>query len=271
MFTISRRRWLIVLAALVALPVALLASHSWGGYHWARTSNPFTLKLGDNVSSTWDPILATTSADWTQSTVLNTTIVAGLANPKNCRATTGRVEVCNSKYGNNGWLGIAQIWISGLHITKGIVKLNDTYFNTPTYNSTAWRNLVSCQEVGHTLGLDHQDTNFNNANLGSCMDYTNDPSTNQHPNQHDYDQLVAIYTHLDSTTTVGQALPNGNGQGVGPMPPAMQDLDLEGPGQWGKVVRGSRAQGFTVHELDFGGGHKVVTFVTWAKGSGDNQ
>jgi hypothetical protein len=25
-----------------------------GNYHWARTSNPFTLKLGDNVSSAWD-------------------------------------------------------------------------------------------------------------------------------------------------------------------------------------------------------------------------
>ncbi len=277
MFKTSRRRWLTILVALAvaALPVVVLASHSWGSYHWARTSNPFTLKLGENVSSQWDGILATTSSDWSQSTVLNTTIVAGSTNPKNCKAVTGRVEVCNSKYGNNGWLGIAQIWISGSHITKGIVKLNDTYFNTPTYNTTAWRNLVSCQEVGHTLGLDHQDENFNNANLGTCMDYTNNPASNQHPNQHDYDQLVTIYSHLDSTTTVGQTDPggpgNGRGAGAGQAPPAMDELDLEGPGQWGKVVRGSRARGFTVHELDFGGGHKVFTFVTWAQGSGENQ
>jgi len=26
------------------------ATHSWGGYHWARTANPFTIKLGNNVS-----------------------------------------------------------------------------------------------------------------------------------------------------------------------------------------------------------------------------
>ena len=277
MFKTSRRRWLTILVALAvaALPVLVLASHSWGSYHWARTSNPFNLKVGDNVSSNWDSILNTTISDWSQSTVLDLTKVAGSANPKNCKATTGRVEVCNSKYGRNGWLGIAQIWISGSHITKGIVKLNDTYFNTPTYNSTAWRNLVSCQEVGHTFGLDHQDENFNNANLGSCMDYTNDPGTNQHPNQHDYDQLVTIYSHLDSTTTVGQTDPggpgNGRGAGASQAPPAMDELDLEGPGQWGKVVRGSRAQGYSVHELDFGGGHKVFTFVTWAKGSGDNQ
>src|SRR3989344_8585733 len=93
-----------------------------------------------------------------------------------CRATNGRVEVCNSKYGNNGWLGIAQIWVTGgEHITQGVVKLNDTYFNKSPYNTPAWRNLVMCQEVGHTLGLGHVDEIFNNTNLGTCMDYTNDP------------------------------------------------------------------------------------------------
>ena len=69
-----------------------------------------------------------------------------------------------------------------------------------------------CQEVGHTFGLDHQDENFNNANLGTCMDYTNDPSTNQHPNKHDYDELITIYSHLDSTTTVGAIAPASQAQ-----------------------------------------------------------
>jgi len=84
--------------------------------------------------------------------------------------------VCNARYGNNGWLGLAQIWINGSHITQAITKLNDTYFNTATYNKPEWRNLVMCQEVGYTFGLDHQDENFDNPNLGSCMDYTSDPS-----------------------------------------------------------------------------------------------
>src|SRR3990172_1838685 len=96
-----------VLAATFATAVVTVgtasAGHSWGGYHWARTSNPFTLKVGDNVSSSWDAYLATTSSDWSASTVLDTTIVGGSANPKNCRPTSGRVEVCNATYGNNGW------------------------------------------------------------------------------------------------------------------------------------------------------------------------
>src|SRR5262245_26631587 len=169
------------IATITTASVAL-ATHSWGGYHWARTANPFTLKLGDNVSGVWDSVLATTSSDWSQSSVLDTLIVPGASNPRNCKPTKGMVQVCNAAYGNNGYLGVAQIWLSGGHITQGTVKLNDTYFNTSAYNSTAWRNLVSCQEVGHTFGLDHQDEIFDNANLNTCMDYTNSPESNQHPN-----------------------------------------------------------------------------------------
>ncbi len=233
------------------------ASHSWGGYHWARTSNPFTLKLGDNVSSAWGTYLGTTSSDWSQSTVLDTTIVAGGTTARKCQATTGRVEVCNAAYGFNGWLGVAGINISGSHITKGYVKVNDSYFNTATYNKPAWRNMVMCQEVGHTLGLDHQDTNFDNPNLGTCMDYTRDPSTNQHPNQHDYDELAIIYSHLDSTTTLSQA--------TGPGSPGQSNVDLEAPSDWGRLVRESNGGYTAVYERDLGNGNKVFTFVIWAE------
>jgi hypothetical protein len=206
------RRLLVVTAGLAVVGVlagTALATHAWGNYHWARTANPFTLKVGDNVTTTWDGILNTTVSDWSQSTVLDLTKVTGAARGK-CRPTSGRVEVCNGAYGNNGWLGIAQIWATGSHITQGTTRVNDTYFSTSTYNSTAWRNLVMCQEVGHTLGLDHQDENFDNANLGTCMDYTSNPGTNQHPNKHDYDELVIIYSHLDSTTTISAGTVPGN-------------------------------------------------------------
>jgi len=240
----------VLISMLAAFPFSAEASHAWGNYHWARTSNPFTLKLGDNVNGAWDSALTGASNDWSQSTVLDTTIVAGQSNPKNCRPTSGRVEVCNSKYGNNGWLGIAQIWASGSHITQGVVKLNDTYFNTPTYNTSAWRNLVTCQEVGHTFGLGHQDENFNNANLGTCMDYTSDPSTNQHPNKHDYDELVTIYSHLDSTTTISSA------------PAGFANADVHAIENWGEKVSDNGHSALFVR--DFGNGFKVFTFVTWA-------
>ena len=259
----SFRRVLVAAATVAAMAGVVTpagATHSWGGYHWARTSNPMTLKLGNNVTSAWTGYLATSSVDWSISTVLDTTVVPGSTNAR-CRAKSGTVQVCNAAYGNNGWLGIASISISGgTHITQGTVKLNDTYFNTATYNTTAWRNLVMCQEIGHTFGLDHQDEVMSNANLNTCMDYTNSPGTNQFPNQHDYDQLVSIYAHLDSTTTVSSATATARASAAdaarGPM---------DTPGEWGRRVSGSdNPRQVAVYERDFGGGEKEVTFVIWA-------
>lgn len=251
-------RWSIAAAAALALAgfaSVASATHSWGGYHWARTSNPFTLKVGDNVTGAWDSYLATTVSDWNASDVVDMSVVpGGVKSAKRCNPTSGRDEVCNAAYGNNGWLGVAQIWISGLHITQGTVKLNDTYFATGAYNTPAWRNLVTCQEVGHTLGLDHQDENFNNPNLGTCMDYTNDPSTNQHPNKHDYDELDIIYGHLDLTTTVGQSAPSrGN------------SADVSEVGEWGREIRHSADGKTSVFVRDNGLSPKVYTFVIWAE------
>ncbi len=227
--------------------------HSWGPYHWPRSANPITIPLGDNLNSTWDVHLGIASADWTASEVLNTTIIAGSTRPKVCRATAGGVQVCNATYGSNGWLGIAQIWANSVtgHITQGTVKVNDSYFNTAKYNTPVWRNLVMCQEIGHTFGLNHQDEVFENPPLGSCMDYSDDPLPNQHPNQHDYDQLVAIYTHVEagSTATVS------TGAGTS----ATGDFDR--PENWGELVSSRRGGREHVYVRRFSGGETVVTFV----------
>lgn len=264
---------LAALLALAAFSSAADASHSWNGYHWARQINPFTLKLGDNVSLEWDAYLNDASGpddsinDWSDSSVLDTTIVAGGTNPKNCRPTSGRVEVCNAKYGNNGWLGLAQIWVSGKHITQGITKLNDTYFNRANYNTPGWRHLVMCQEIGHTFGLHHQDEIHDNPNLGTCMDYTNDPDGgaggavgddpgNEYPNQHDYDQLVTIYdAHLDSTTTVSST------SAASKMPPAANQIDTNNPREWGRLIHTSPDGKLEIWQRSLGGDNKLITFV----------
>jgi hypothetical protein len=261
---------LAVLLALAAFSPAAQANHSWGKYHWARQSNPFTLQLadnvsGDNVSSGWDGYLRTTSSDWSVSSVLHTTVVPGTTTT--CTPTIGRVEVCNAAYGTNGWLGLAQIWVSRRHIVQGTTKVNDTYFKTAKYNTPAWRQMVMCQEVGHTFGLDHQDEIFNNTNLGTCMDYTNDPTgkagtngtlSNEHPNQHDYDQLATIYTHLDTKTTVGST------SAASTMPPAANQGNLNSRAEWGRKIHESPNGKLELYERDFGGGKKMFTFVILA-------
>jgi hypothetical protein len=260
---------LAVLLALVAYSPAAQANHSWGKYHWARTSNPFTLKLGNNLSSGWGTYLNVASSDatnpdWSDSSVLDTTVVSGQTTGATCAPTSGRVEVCNAAFGQNGWLGLAQIWVGRRsHITAGTTKVNDTYFNTAKYNTPAWRQMVMCQEVGHTFGLDHQDENHTNTNLGTCMDYTNDPSgtlgtngtlSNLYPNQHDYDELATIYSHLDNKTTVGAA---------STLPAAASRGSLNSRAGWGRLVQGSRNEQLALYERDFGG-KKMFTFVIWA-------
>jgi hypothetical protein len=249
----------ITILALVAFPSSVSANHSWNGYHWARTSNPFTIKLGDNVSGSWDSMLRTASSDWSQSTVMDTTVVAGGTRPKNCRPTTGRVEVCNAAYGNTGWLGVAQIWITGgTHITQGTVKNNDYYFGNSTYqyNNAAEMQHVICQEVGHTFGLDHQDES--GISLNTCMDYYHNTSASDtkstHPNSHDYQELSTIYSHLDSSTTIGAAAQ---------MPNEMAKGDFSSPNAWGKEVSSNARESVFVH--DFGNGNQVVTFVIWVE------
>ena len=247
------------------------ATHSWGSYHWARTSNPFTVKLGTNVTSQWTSFVNNSAPDWSVTSgscnnaanPVRATVVAGSSASRKCTMVTGTVQMCNNTYGNNGWLGIASINIdANNHITKGSVKLNDTYFNTAQYNTPAWRAFVTEQEVGHTLGLDHQDAIFDNPKLldgcgrGTCMDYTNDPTNQGTPNQHDYDQLVTIYNHTDSYTTLAAGLPLTSASAV--------DVDNENQAEWGRAVgflRGKANQ----FERDLGNGHKLLTFVLWTE------
>ena len=242
-----------LVAVLLFGAVIAEATHSWGSYHWARTSNPFTIKLGDNVSSTWDSYLHTASTDWSVSNVLDNTVVTSSAG-RSCKATAGMVQVCNAKYGANGWLGLAQIWISGSHITKGVAKMNDTYFNLSAYNNPDEKQHVMCQEIGHTFGLGH--TSEDGSSQSTCMDYSNSPNST-HPNQHDYDQLALIYAHLDDTTTVSATKAAGASA-------LAQSGDFENASEWGKEISRSANGRESVFERDLGNGNKVLTHVTWA-------
>ncbi len=244
-----------------------VATHSWGGYHWARTTPQFTLKLGDNLTSAdWRGHLSQTSKDWNSGTfglpstptLLQTAIVAGQFS-KRCSAVAGTTQVCNGTYGNNGWLGLASINISGgVHITQGTAKMNDTYFNTATYNNPNERLHVMCQEIAHTFGLDHQSTDGSSQN--SCMDYFSNTGANAgstlstKPNQHDFDQLGLIYAHPDSTTTVALITAQS----------ASADVDIsDDPNSWGKLMSQSKNGRSSTYERSNKDGSITLTHVFW--------
>lgn len=243
----------IVLSAAI-LPAQASADHSWDGLHWARTTSSFTLKMGSNLSAAWKPYAVSAARDWSLSQVVDVAIVAGKTTARVCNPRLGRVELCSAKYGVNGWMGLTSVWTNGEHITQATLKVNDSYFSQPAYNTPAWRNLVMCHEMGHTLGLDHQDEDFYNTPLGTCLDYSSDPVPNQHPNQADYDQLIAIYTHLDTLSTLAASAPATAALGV---------EITDDPSTWGKEVKRSKDKRTSRYERDLADGSKVITHVFW--------
>jgi hypothetical protein len=263
---------LILASSLATIPLFASADHSWSTYHWGSSQTPFTVQLRDRLSAPWKgtyDYLLNSATEWSNNSAIRTSReqTAGGFNTKRCPPSSGVVEICNDKYGNNGWLGIAQVWLSGGHITQGTVKLNDTYFNTAKYNQQAWRRLVMCQEIGHTIGLDHVDETFDNVNAGTCMDYTNDPAgttaklgpkSNEMPDAHDYEQLTNIYVNTHTAHTTGQTVNNASAA-------VDKEPGGESPGEWGALVRSTNA-GFTErYERELGGGRRLVTFVIWTE------
>jgi len=286
------------LLALAAFSTTAEADHRWSNYHWKASGSTIEVPLGDNLTSGWDGYLRTTAGaddtlnkvrDWNDEwddpddtpdtgkfDALNTPIVAGKTNntsgtrtPKKCAPTSGRVEVCNAAYGNNGWLGLAQIWANGNEIVQGTAKLNDSYFGSSTYNTPGWKNLVMCQEVGHTFGLGHVNENKSDPNTGSCMDYSSDPDgtrtdggdpwgalTNEYPNEHDYELLKAIYGPPSTTTTTP-----GTTSAASDFPAEANRGDLNSRADWGQLKQRSADGAVEIYERDFGNGKKVITRV----------
>ena len=128
-----------------------------------------------------------------------------------------------------------------------------------------------CQEVAHNFGLGHQNEQFDNANTGSCMDYTNAPTggvvngfdygpSNEHPNAHDSQQLIMIYSHTHGTSTSGQAAP---GATRGQDNPGTHEAPND-PAAFGRPT--GHRDGFgrdSLFEEDLPNGLKRFTHVFW--------
>ncbi len=263
----------VVFAGGVILSAPVLATHSWGGAHWSRTGT-LTIRVGDAVGPAWDSYLRAASSDWSAPVILDLVVTTSNVAPSTCKPVYGRATACSYGYGKTGWLGLGQIWTSGKHIVQATAKVNNTYFSLARYNTPSWRRYVMCQELGHVLGLSHQDENQTNLNLGSCMDYTSDPTGtlgtngtlgNLKPNTHDYKQINLAHGHLDgsqlSTTKLSASTSGAQvggserlNRGIGPM-----------RSSWGRAVARDAGGRPRVFVRDLGGGVEVLTFVIWAE------
>lgn len=160
----------------------LFAVHPWNCYHWPKTNINYDGPKKDKGGKA-----PARSAEYEQAyneavALWNTTVI-NLSGPGG-----SDLDLLYKSYGFNGWLGLAQIFISGCHITDSLAKLNASYLdNSSTYSYDDICH-VACQEVGHTFGLEHNrgsnTTCMNDTVLIGCV-----------INQHDKDQLASIYAH----------------------------------------------------------------------------
>jgi len=119
--------------------------HSWGprnpkrpAYHWPSDKlNPAT----SNETVGYDVLGAV--ADWNG---LGTPIQMNLV-------TSGAVDIRIIEGGtaNSGWLGLAQIWLDGGHITQGVVTMNTDLLDGPYAYLEYAKQHILCQEAGHIL------------------------------------------------------------------------------------------------------------------------
>lgn len=235
-------------ALLVVGPAALttLAGEvSLGGAHWAREKTPFPLRIGDSVSARWDRPLDQAITDWRQSGVVRMRVVpSGTNNRRACPARNGMVEVCSARYGQNNWLGLSRIWVDrDNHIVRASILMNDTYFDDPYYDKPKALRHTMCHELGHVLGLDHNDGK-------SCL---NDSATaifrDVRPSQADFTRLKRLYRHQDSRASVQAAAKPAPGIAAAEAPP---------------LPEGDAAGASTSVRIEsLGDGGKLITTITW--------
>ena len=129
------------------------------------------------------------------------------------------------------------------------------------------------------LGLGHTDENFHNRDLGNCMDYTERPESNMHPDESNFETLVDLYGPIGGVS-VSQQLPSKSGDdrelavnvdaegddfekyALFLQEPIVADSTVDGlrhDGRW-RLLRES--VGTEHYERDLGGGYKMhATFM----------
>lgn len=234
-----------LLAVGPAMLTTLAGDVSLGGAHWARGETPFPLRVGDSVSGRWDRHLDQAVTNWRQSGVVRMRVVpSGTNNRKACPSRNGMVEVCSARYGKNNWLGLSRIWVDrDNHIVRASIMMNDTYFDDPYYDKPKALRHTMCHELGHILGLDHN-------NGKSCL---NDSATaifrDVRPSEADFKRLKRLYRHPDSQATVRGVAKPGPAFDAAAVPPL--------------PAGDSAATSESVRVESLGDGGKLITTITW--------
>jgi len=220
------------------------------------SGEPLKLKIANALTSDWDEYFTAAVEDWDgaarvdgDADVMSLETERLEADPA-CTPVEGIMKVCNDDYGETGWEGINECLIMGEFIISSVSKMNEYYLHPDNYKgllqgSTATledkRRYTMCHEIGHGFGLSHQDEEFNNADLNTCMDYSSKPQNNLRPNSADYSALNILY---------GDSVLLGDSEGGAPK--EVTEAALTNPTGARKLLRGQERQQRPTMTREFG-------------------
>jgi hypothetical protein len=130
--------------------------------------------------------------------------------------------------------------------------VNDFYYANPPYNTADEMRSVLCEELGHTIGLDHPEP----GTTGGCvMGYADDKPIVS-PSAHDYQMIESHYAitdqHKDKTTTVGTTTAVA----------ARDETEIDAS-KWGRVLKLDDRGRPSVYGKEVAPGQMVTTFVVY--------
>ena len=132
---------LFVATFLVTTAGLVMAGNQWYCWHWPNKD----ITVTNAASGYWGTIISSEFSQWDAGTCVDFTPGSEITGDANF-------------YGNTGWLGLARLLqynSSTCEIIRAESLMNQSYLNGPSYDETDDRH-VTCQEHGHTLGLDHR-------------------------------------------------------------------------------------------------------------------
>jgi hypothetical protein len=163
----------IVAAIVTALGLGTAYASHYYGIKW-KGHAPVTVRLVDKTPASWDGAVTAAADSWSLSTAIDYVKEDGA---ENCTVVSGAVVICARNDGPTFYAALTTWGQRGNSYTAVLIVVNTYYLPNPDQHAI-------CQELGHALGLDHQDAS------DSCM------GTNWgalYPNAHDFEELEIIY------------------------------------------------------------------------------
>lgn len=186
---------------------------------WRRSAGEvgggLSLTVVNALDSTWHQYFDTAVQDWDTGSPDALTLSSQVASAPDpdCGIVEGVLKMCNSNFGETGWMGVNNVVKYDNLIAGSVGMMNEYYFGT---GDDAKRQYTMCHEMGHGFGLSHTDTLLWNRNKRNCLDYTNRPKTNTRPGSINYQRLADVYgtveTNANEATTAGNSTASNNGE-----------------------------------------------------------